>query len=84
MKKLDLRAFNQMNLVILFGVTVLANIFVGLGIGWFIYSKTDSKLFLILFLLLGVASGLYSGIKELLKEAERYDSIEKKINRDDD
>lgn len=83
MKKNDLKTFGQINLVIFFGIVVITNVFVGFGIGYFIYSLTNNKLWLILMLFLGMISGLYNGIKELLKEAKKYDEIGNDTKRDD-
>lgn len=74
--KIDLKGFNQLNMILMFGITVLSNIFVGLGIGWIIDGFFDQKFFMVIFMFLGIASGLYFGIKDLIKEVEKNDRIE--------
>ena len=79
-----LRDFVKLNLVLVFGVTVVANIAVAGIIGYFIDKWTfNNKVFFIVFLFVGIISGLYNGIRELMKEAERYEKIDKKGSGDD-
>ncbi len=81
-----LKDFVKLNLILVFGVTVIANIAVAGFIGYLLDKWTfKNNVFFIVFLFLGVISGLYNGIKDLLKEAERYEKLDKKdgnINND--
>ncbi|SHH29244.1 AtpZ/AtpI family protein [Thermosipho atlanticus] len=68
----------KLNLVLVFGTTVLGNIIVGYFLGrifdWLF--KTE-KLFVIIFLFFGAISGIYNGVKQLLKEVERIEKRRK-------
>lgn len=79
----DLKIFNQLNLVLMFGLTVISNIFVGLGIGWVLDKIFNQSFWMIIFMFLGIASGLYFGIKELLREAEKYDKAQNSSKKSD-
>jgi F0F1-type ATP synthase assembly protein I len=81
--KLDLKGFNQLNMVLMFGITVLSNIFVGLGLGWVLDEFFNQNFFMIIFMFLGIASGLYFGLKDLLREAEKYDKTQKTSKKAD-
>ncbi len=81
--KIDLKTFNQLNLVLMFGITVLSNIFVGMGIGWLLDKIFNHSFWMIVFMLLGIFSGLYFGIKDLLREAERYDKTQNSTKKTD-
>ena len=77
------RDFVKFNLIMVFGVTVVSNIAVAGFIGWLIDRYTlNNKVIFIIFLFLGVISGIYNGIRELLKEAERYEKLDKKDDSD--
>ncbi len=80
-----IREFVKLNLVMVFGVVVISNIFVAGLIGYLIDKWTfNNKVIFIIFLFLGVISGIYNGIRELLKEAEKYEKLDKKDDNDDD
>lgn len=81
--KLDLKGFNQLNMVLMFGITVLSNIFVGLGLGWVLDEFFNQNFFMIIFMFLGIASGLYFGVRDLLREAEKYDKTQKTTKKTD-
>lgn len=79
------RDFVKLNLVIVFGVVVISNIFVAGLIGYLIDKWTfNNKVIFIIFLFIGVISGIYNGIRELLREAERYEKLDKKDGNGDD
>jgi len=79
-----LKDFAKLNLVLVFGVEVISNIAVAGLIGYFLDKWTfNNKVLFIIFLFLGVASGLYNGIKDLLKEAEKYEKLDKKDDSND-
>ncbi|MDK2945914.1 AtpZ/AtpI family protein [Geotoga petraea] len=82
--KLDLNGFNQLNMILMFGITVLSNIFVGLGLGWIFDEFFNQNFFKIIFMFLGIASGLYFGIKDLIREADKYDKAERTSKKTDD
>lgn len=82
--KLDLKSFNQLNMILMFGITVISNIFVGLGIGWMLNRLLNQSFWMIIFMFLGIGSGLYFGIKDLLREVDKYDKAgnsSKKIDK---
>ncbi|WGS64103.1 AtpZ/AtpI family protein [Marinitoga aeolica] len=72
--KIDVKIFANLNLILFFALTVLANIFIGYLIGYGLSSLTNNDIWKIVFLFLGIISGLYNGIMELLKEAEKQDN----------
>ena len=79
-----LKDFAKLNLVLVFGVEVISNIAVAGLIGYFLDKWTfNNKVLFVIFLFLGVASGLYNGIKDLLKEAEKYEKLDKKDDSND-
>ncbi len=74
----------KLNLITVFGATVVANILVAGLMGYWLDSITfKNKVLFIIFLFLGVISGLYNGIKQLLKEARSYERLDKKNGEDD-
>lgn len=84
MKKKDnvIRELNKLNLVTLFGATVIGNIVISYFIGKFLDEVFNTeKIFVIIFLFFGAISGMYNAIRQLLKEVEKVDKNEKK--RDD-
>ncbi len=79
------RDFVKFNLITAFGATVVANIAVVGFIGWLIDRYTfNNKVIFIISLFLGTVSGVYNGIRELLKEAERYEKLDRKDDNDND
>ncbi len=78
-----LKDFAKLNLITAFGATVIANIAVAGFIGWLIDKYTfDNNVIFVISLFLGTISGIYNGIRELLKEAERYEKLDKKDDND--
>jgi len=78
------RDLGKYNMMVMFVTTLLANIFVGGLIGYYLDKWFfKNKVLFFIFLILGVFSGLYNGFKMLLKETERYDKSEK-LNKKDD
>ena len=76
-----LKDFAKFNLITVFGFTVVANVAVAAFLGWLIDKWTfNNKVIFVIFLFLGVISGVYNGIRDLLKEAERYE----RLDREDD
>ncbi|MDK2885573.1 MAG: synthase protein [Thermosipho sp. (in: thermotogales)] len=68
----------KLNLVLVFGATVIGNIVVGYFIGkLFDWLFNTDKLFMIIFLFFGALSGIYNGIRQLLKEVEKIEKHEK-------
>ncbi|MBO8160889.1 MAG: AtpZ/AtpI family protein [Thermosipho sp. (in: Bacteria)] len=68
----------KLNLVLVFGATILGNIFVGYLLGkLFDWLFNTENIFLIIFLFFGAVSGLYNGIRQLLKEVERLENKKK-------
>ncbi|KLO23189.1 hypothetical protein X275_03370 [Marinitoga sp. 1197] len=83
--KIDVKIFANLNLILFFALTVLANIFIGYLIGYGLSSLTNNNVWKIVFLFLGIISGLYNGIMELIKEAKKQDNerrIKKENKRD--
>lgn len=77
------RDLGKYNMMVMFVTTLLANIFVGGLIGYYLDKWFfKNKVLFFIFLILGVFSGLYNGFKMLLKETERYDKSEQ-INKKD-
>jgi len=81
--------FGKYNMVVNFVATLLANIFVGALIGYYLDKWTfNNRALFVVFILLGIFSGFYNGFRILLKEVERYDRMDKthkssnKNNRD--
>jgi len=68
----------KLNLVLVFGATVIGNIVVGYLLGkLFDWLFNTNNLFLIIFLFFGAISGIYNGIRQLLKEVEKIEKHEK-------
>ena len=75
----------KLNLVTAFGVTVVSNILIAGLLGYWIDKLTSKDhVFLVIFLFIGVISGLYNGIRQLLKEAERYEKLDREDDENDD
>ncbi len=75
----------KLNLVTAFGVTVVSNILIAGLLGYWIDKLTSKDhVFLVIFLFIGVISGLYNGIRQLLKEAERYERLDREDDENDD
>ncbi len=73
-----LKDFAKFNLITVFGFTVVANVAVAAFLGWLIDKWTfNNKVIFVIFLFLGVISGVYNGIRDLLKEAERYERLDR-------
>lgn len=68
----------KLNLVLVFGATVIGNVVVGYFLGkFFDWLFNTNNLFLIIFLFFGAISGIYNGVRQLLKEVEKIEKREK-------
>jgi F0F1-type ATP synthase assembly protein I len=68
----------KLNLVLVFGATVIGNVVVGYFLGkLFDWLFNTNNLFLIIFLFFGAISGIYNGVRQLLKEVEKIEKREK-------
>jgi len=75
------KELNKLNLLTLFGATVIGNVVVGYFIGkWLDKIFEKDKLFVIIFLFFGSISGIYNAIRQLLKEVEKVDKNERRKN----
>ncbi|ONN27636.1 hypothetical protein XJ44_02570 [Thermosipho affectus] len=79
MKKNNIvKELNKLNLVTIFGATILGNVIISYFIGNFLDKIFNTeKLFTIVFLFFGAISGLYNAIRQMLKEVEKVDRREK-------
>ncbi|ABR30170.1 hypothetical protein SU69_01565 [Thermosipho melanesiensis] len=81
MRKKDnfVREISKLNLVTVFGATILGNIIISYFIGKFLDELFNTeKLFVVIFLFFGAVSGLYNAIRQMLKEVEKVEKHEKR------
>lgn len=84
-KRIDFRQLNAINMVFQFGIVVISNILVG-GLLGYLTDKYlfHNKIWLVIFLFLGMISGIYQGIRYLMKEAEKYERLNKDSTKRND
>ncbi|ACR78950.1 MULTISPECIES: AtpZ/AtpI family protein [Kosmotoga] len=84
-KRIDFRQLNAINMVFQFGIVVISNILVG-GLLGYLTDKYlfHNKIWLVIFLFLGTISGIYQGIRYLMKEAEKYERLNKDSTKRND
>jgi len=79
------KELRHLNILYVFGITIIANTFVGGAIGYFLDKYTfKNRVLLVIFLVLGIASGLYQGILGLLKEAREMESAKAEPKAEND
>lgn len=83
MKNFDFNSFHNLNIIFYFAIIILSNIFVGFLIGYFIFSLTSQKFWIVIFMIIGIISGLYSAVQEFSKEVDNHDRTQKKTKGTD-